>query len=353
VSRPRQPDELPDPGDAAADTRRPLERFHETPEPLRNPLGAGPLPRVLWGSRHMHLGELRKLLERHVRPDSTTAIDGVRICGVDCAVSPESSMSGRVLVVIAQGGKRLALGDRVYDYRAGQYLVAPVDLPVTGQVIDAVPGHPTLSFGMTLEPAAIAELLPEVGPGDLSQPPGTAGPGIAVSDAPGELLDAIVRLLRLIERPRDRKILVPLVKREILWRLVSGDQGEVVAQLGRADSSLDHITRAVQWIRENYARPFRVQEVAHLSGMSVSAFHRNFQAVTAMTPIQFQKHIRLQAARLLLANRPNDITGVSSRVGYDSPSQFSREYRRQFGAPPSLDAARMREGARLAAAAQP
>ncbi len=193
----------------------------------------------------------------------------------------------------------------------------------------------------------------QVGPLDLPRSLGTARPGIAVSDAPDELLDAIVRLLRLLDRPRDRKALAPLFKREILWRLMTGEQGEVVRQLGLADSSLNHITRAVQWIRENYTRPFRVEEVAQLSGMSVSAFHRNFQAVTAMTPIQFQKHIRLQAARLLLANRPNDITGVGQRVGYDSPSQFSREYRRQFGAPPSLDAARMRSGAGAAATALP
>jgi AraC-like DNA-binding protein len=292
----------------------------------------------------MSLGELRELLERHVRPDLTTAIDGVRICKADHAVPPESSMSGTVLAVIARGGKRLALGDRVYEYGAGQYLVASVDLPVTGHVVDAAPGHPTLGFGMTLEPAAIAELL---------RSPGTARPGIAVSDAPDELLDAIVRLLRLLDRPRDRKALAPLFKQEILWRLMTGEQGEVVRQLGLADSSLSHITRAVRWIRENYTRPFRVEEVAQLSGMSVSAFHRNFQAVTAMTPIQFQKHIRLQAARLLLANRPNDITGVGLRVGYDSPSQFSREYRRQFGAPPSLDAVRMRGGAGPAAVALP
>ena len=301
----------------------------------------------------MSLDELRRTLERHVRPDFTTAIDGVRICKTDHAVSPESSMSGTVLAVIAQGGERIALGDRVYEYGAGQYLVASVDLPVMGHVIDAAPGDPTLSFGMTLEPAAIAELLLQAGPGDLPRSPGTARPGIAVSDAPDELLDAIVRLLRLLDRPRDRKALAPLFKREILWRLMTGEQGEVVRQLGLADSSLNHITRAVQWIRENYTRPFRVEEVAQLSGMSVSAFHRNFQAVTAMTPIQFQKHIRLQAARLLLANRPNDITGVGQRVGYDSPSQFSREYRRQFGAPPSLDAARMRSGAGAAATALP
>jgi AraC-like DNA-binding protein len=290
----------------------------------------------------MSLDGLRDLLDQHARPDGITAIDGVRICRVDRTIAPESSMSGTVLAVVAQGRKRLALGDQVYEYGAGQYLVASVDLPVTGHAIDVDPGRPTLGFGMTLEPATIAELLLRAGPGDLPRSTGTARPGIAVSEAPDELLDAISRLLRLLDRPRDRKALVPLVKREILWWLMTGEQGDVVRQLGLADSSLTHIGRAVRWIRENYTRPFRVEEVAQLSGMSVSAFHRNFQAVTAMSPIQFQKHIRLQAARLLLANSPHDITGVGNRVGYDSPAQFSREYRRQFGAPPSIDAARMR-----------
>jgi AraC-like DNA-binding protein len=293
----------------------------------------------------MSLDELRELLDRHVRPDLSTAIDGVRICKADDAVSPESAMSGTVLAVVAQGVKRLALGDRVYEYGAGQYLVASVDLPVIGHFVDAAPGRPTLGFGMTLEPAVVAELLLQAGPGDLPRSPGTARPGIAVSDAPDELLDAVVRLMRLLDRPRDRKALVPLAKREILWRLMTGEQGDVIRQLGLADSSLTHIRRAVRWIRENYAQSFRVEELAQLSAMSVSAFHRNFQAVTAMSPIQFQKHIRLQEARLLLANRPNDITGVGHRVGYDSPAQFSREYRRQFGAPPSIDVVRMRDTA--------
>ncbi|MFC9848453.1 AraC family transcriptional regulator N-terminal domain-containing protein [Streptomyces sp. NPDC060223] len=301
----------------------------------------------------MSLVELRDLLERHVRPDLTTAIEDVRICKADHAVPPESAMSGTVLAVIAQGRKRLALGDRVYEYGAGQYLVTSVDLPVTGHFIEAAPGHPTLGFGMTLDPAAIAELLLQFGPGDPPRTPGTVLPGIAVSDAPDELLDAVVRLLRLLDRPRDRKALVPLVKREILWWLITGEQGDAVRQLGLADSSLSHIRRAVEWIRENYTQPFRVEEVAQISGMSVSAFHRNFQAVTAMTPIQFQKHIRLQAARLMLANHPNDITGVGHRVGYDSPAQFSREYRRQFGAPPSVDAVRLRGGSGPPAAVLP
>lgn len=145
----------------------------------------------------------------------------------------------------------------------------------------------------------------------------------------------MVRLLRLLDEPRDRAVLAPLVKREILWRLITGEQGATVRQLGLADSSLSHISRAVRWIREHYAQPFRVEDVARQSGMGVSAFYRNFQAVTAMSPIQFQKQIRLQEARLLLATHPGDVTGVGHRVGYDNPSQFSREYRRQFGAPPA------------------
>src|SRR6202030_122781 len=185
------------------------------------------------------------------------AIDGGRICRVGHTASPVSSMSGTVLAVVARGGKRLALGDAVYEYGAGQYLVASVDLPVTGHVIDAAPGRPALGFGMTLEPAAIADLLLQAGPGDLPRSPGTARPGIAISDAPDELLDAVVRLLGLLDRPGDRKAVTPLFKREMLWRLMTGEQSDLVRQLGLADSGLNHITRAVQWIRENYTRPFR------------------------------------------------------------------------------------------------
>lgn len=289
----------------------------------------------------MHLDELRALLARHARPDMTTAIDGVLVSKVEQPALPSPSMSGTVFALIAQGAKRLALGDRVFEYRAGQYLVASVDLPVTGHFTEATPEQPALGFGLTLHPPAVAELLLQTGPGDFARAGSGAPPGIAVSDASDELVDAVVRLLRLLDQPRDAAVLAPLVKREILWRLVTGEQGAVVHQLGIADSSLAHIARAVRWIRDHYTQSFRVEDVAQLSGMSVSAFYRNFQAVTAMSPIQFQKQIRLQEARLLLATHPNDVTGVGHRVGYDSPSQFSREYRRLFGAPPSQAAAHL------------
>ncbi|MET8356347.1 AraC family transcriptional regulator [Micromonospora sp. NPDC005171] len=290
----------------------------------------------------MYLDELRALLARHARPDMSTAIDGVLISKVDQRTAPTTSMSGTVLALIAQGAKQMALGDRVYEYRAGQYLVASVDLPVTGRFTQASAHLPALGFGLLLHPATIAELLLQAAPGDLPSLPGGAPSGMVVSDAPDELGDAVVRLLRLLDRPRDVTVLAPLIKREILWLLLSGEQGAAVRQLGLADSSLSHIARAVRWIRDHYAEAFRVEDLARLSGMSVSAFYRNFQAVTAMSPIQFQKQIRLQEARLLLATHPNDITGVGSRVGYESASQFSREYRRQFGAPPSRDVVHLR-----------
>ncbi|MET3900643.1 AraC-like DNA-binding protein [Devosia sp. UYZn731] len=285
------------------------------------------------------LDELRTLIARHVRPDMTTPIDGVLIASEDdTELAP--AMSGSVMALIAQGGKRIALGDRVYDYRAGQYLIASLDLPIMGQYIEVSPQHPALGFALVLQPANIAELLLQAA--SVSVATGGVPSSMVVSDASRELLDAVVRLLRLLDQPRDIAVLAPMIKREILWWLIVGEQGAAIRQLGLADSNLSHIGRAVRWIREHYSQAFRVEDVAQFAGMSVSAFYRNFQAVTAMSPVQFQKQIRLQEARLLLAVHPNDVTGIGFRVGYESASQFSREYRRQFGAPPSQDAALLR-----------
>jgi AraC-like DNA-binding protein len=292
----------------------------------------------------MLLDELRALITRHAREDETTAIDCVLVSVAEEPAVPTASTSGTVMALIAQGAKRLVLGDRVLDYRAGQYLVASVDLPVTGQFTEAGPTEPALGFGLTLRPAVIAELLldPAAGQFPRGHRAGAAPPGIAVSNASFELIDAAVRMLRLLDRPRDLPMLAPMIEREILWLLITGEQGATVRQLGLADSSLTHVNRAVRWIRDHYAETIRVDELARLSQMSTSAFHRSFHAVTSMSPIQFQKQIRLHEARLLLVVRPGDIAGVAYAVGYDSPSQFSREYRRHFGTPPSHDATRLR-----------
>ena len=289
----------------------------------------------------MALEEMRALIERHARPDMTTAIEDVLIARHEVS-ELEASMSGSVMALIAQGMKRLALGDRVYEYGPGDYLVSSLDLPVTGQFIDAGPDRPALGFGLVLNPASIAELLLQANPNELRDGRGSPPSGMTVSTASASLLDAVTRLLRLLDTPRDIPVLAPLIKREILWLLIVGEQGAAVRQLGLADSNLSHIARAVRWIRDHYARAFRVEDVAAICGMSVSAFYRNFQAATAMSPIQFQKQIRLQQARLMLAAQPDDVATIGYHVGYDSPSQFSREYRRQFGAPPSKDAIRLR-----------
>jgi AraC-like DNA-binding protein len=289
----------------------------------------------------MPLEELRILIGRHASADMTTPIEGVLIARQDVSVL-EPSMSGSVMALIVQGVKRLALNDQVYEYGAGEYLVSSLDLPVTGQFIDASPDRPALGIGLMLHPASIAELLLQAGAADFRDGRGSPPGSMAVCTASAQLLDAVLRLLRLLDSPRDIAVLAPLIKREILWLLITGEQGAAVRQLGLADSNLSHIARAVRWIRDHYARAFRVEDVAEICGMSASAFYRNFHAATAMSPIQFQKQIRLQEARLMLAAQAEDVASIGYRVGYDSPSQFSREYRRQFGAPPSQDAQRLR-----------
>jgi AraC-like DNA-binding protein len=211
-------------------------------------------------------------------------------------------------------------------------------VPVTAHITEADPEKPCLTFALTLKPAAIAALLPDTA---TRETPPSAPLGIAVSDAPFELLDAIVRLLRLFDPPDDARVLGPGIEREILWRLITGAQGEMVRQLGLADSRLSQISRAIRWIRHNYDATVRIDELAHLARSSTTSFHWHFRAVTTMTPIGYQKQIRLQEARYLLREQPGDVAGVGFAVGYESPSQFSREYRRQFGISPGQDAARL------------
>jgi AraC-type transcriptional regulator len=214
------------------------------------------------------MNEFRDLLQRSARPHLANAIEGVRICQGEYAAPPVTSTSGTVLALMARGGKRLALGDRTFDYGAGDYLVAPADLPVTGHVVGAAPGRPTLGFGLVLDPADVADLV-----GEAELPERAARPGIVVSAAPHALLDAVVRLLRLLDEPRDREALAPLYKREILWRLLTGEQGDAVRRIVRPGP----IARAVRWIREHYAEPFRVDEMARNAGMCTATFHRHFR----------------------------------------------------------------------------
>ena len=313
------------------------------------------------GGLVQELAELRALITRHAAAGETTpadgvvqtAIDGVLLSSVTENVEAVAPTSTTVFAVIAQGAKRLAVGERVYEYRAGQYLVASLDLPLTGSHWYASEREPALGFGLVLEPSAVASVLLDAAdqgapPTGRRAPSGPAPPALGVADASTDLLDAVVRILRLLDSPRDRDVLAPLIKREILWRLITGPVGETVRQLGLADSDLAYISRAVRRITAHYSEPFRVDDLARSCGMSTSAFHRHFQAATGFSPIQFQKQIRLQRSRLMLMTGEGDVATIGYRVGYDSASQFSREYSRHFGRPPGRDAARLRAEATLA-----
>jgi AraC-like DNA-binding protein len=250
---------------------------------------------------------------------------------------------GAAVCVVAQGRKQVLSGGSVLVYDALNYVVASVDLPVIGQVVEASPEAPYLSFRMTLDPAVIGDLLLQLG-GEpaLAQDAGPLIGAMAVSQVNPPLLDAVMRMVRLIDTPRDAAVLAPLIEREILYRMLLGDQGPRLAQIARADGRMRQVKRAIGWITQHFNQPFSIEELAAEARMSPSALHRHFKAVTALSPLQYQKQIRLQEARKLILAQRLDAGSAGHAVGYDSPSQFSREYARLFGAPPLRDAARLR-----------
>lgn len=289
------------------------------------------------------LDELRSLIKRHAGPEPTPLrlIPSLILATETAPTLPCRVVVEPVFSLIAQGAKRVEIGKQVFDYRAGQCLVVSVDLPVDAHVVEATPARPYLGCGMTLKPEAIASLLLESG-----GPRAVADhrPGIAVTELSSDLVDPVLRLLRLLERPSDVPILAPAIEREILWRLINGPQGALVRQIGLADSRMSQIGRSIRWLRSHFAETVRVEALADIAGMSVTSLHRHFRMVTSLTPIQFQKQLRLQAARARLMATREDVSAVGFAVGYESLSQFSREYRRMFGRPPGQDGAELRAG---------
>jgi len=241
-----------------------------------------------------------------------------------------------MLCVILEGAKQTTLGAESYVYHAGDYLVVSADLPVSGQVMQA----PYTALGIPLDPGAIAALMIETGTSAI--PDAAPKRALAVSRMDDDLIDSVGRLVRLLERPQDVAVMAPMIRREILWRLLAGEHGAMVRQIGVEDGRLGRVRRVIRSLREDYARPIRIEHLAELAGMSETSLHRHFKAVTSMSPLQFQKQVRLQEARNRLLNDGRDIAGVGFAVGYDSPSQFSREYSRQFGQPPGRDLERLR-----------
>lgn len=286
------------------------------------------------------LEELRSRVGRlsagHPRPRGIDGVPGVTVFSTTQTTAPIGNVTRPVLALVAQGAKRSMLGDRVFDYAAGQFLVVTVDLPLTSQIAAASATEPFLAVSLTLEPPTVAQLLLEA-----PARTGVTGPALATSDASPELLDAVVRLLRLTDSPADRRVLAAAIRREIHWRLLTGPQGGLVRQIGMAEGRLALVARAIGWLKEHYAEQIRIEDLAAEVGLSISTLNRHFRVATSMSPLQHQKQLRLQRARARLLADPTDIAGIGHAVGYTSASQFTREYHRMFGAPPREDAVRL------------
>jgi AraC-like DNA-binding protein len=240
--------------------------------------------------------------------------------------------------LVVQGGKHVVIDEQVLDYDAGHCFVTFIEVPATGRIVEASAERPYLAITFVFEPLAVAETphgLPSVEEDKLQA-------GFAVGPISPNLIEAWTRMLRLLDHPGDIPVLAPLVAREILYRLLQGSQASLLRQVARSDSHMAQIRRALAWITTNFEQPLSVEKLADLAAMRHATFHRHFKVATAMSPLQYQKMIRLQQARRMLVIEKHEPTQVAYAVGYESPSQFSREYARQFGAPPARDAERLR-----------
>jgi AraC-like DNA-binding protein len=242
--------------------------------------------------------------------------------------------------VIAQGSKTVLLNDEIFRYDPGHYLISSVELPVISRVAEASEEKPYLSFRINLEPSLVASVMMESRFEIKKSAVNIKAMDVSPIDA--DLLDAVVRLARLLETPEQIDILAPLIVREIVYRLLSGVQGARLSHLLTSEGDTRRISKAVKQLRENIDQPLRIENIARELGMSVSGFHHHFKSVTAMSPLQFQKQIRLQEARRLMLGEDLDVASAGFRVGYDDPAYFSRDYKKLFGAPPQRDIAKLR-----------
>lgn len=263
---------------------------------------------------------------------------GVYLARTAGPTKPLHSVYTPCFCVIARGSKTVKVGDESFTYDEGHYLIATMDLPTSSCVVEASEDDPYLSVRIDLEPSLVAEVLLESGV-DADAP--TNAKAVNVSAIDVELLDATLRLIKLMDNPSDARFMLPLLKRELIFRLLKGDQASRLAHL-ISNSENRRISRAIEKLRENFDQPIRVESIARDLGMSVSGFHHQFKSITSMSPLQFQKQIRLQEARRLMLGEDLDAATAGFRVGYEDPSYFSRDYKKHFGAPPQRDIAMIR-----------
>ncbi|MBW9054020.1 AraC family transcriptional regulator [Rhizobium mesosinicum] len=292
------------------------------------------------------LRELRRLTAHAENRPTQTGIPGIVMVKGEIPQHKLSAVYEPMINLILDGSKTLTIAGRDYYYDPASYFVITVDMPATGMVRQSGPDRPYIGVSLSLDPARVAALLL-----DIPQQSYLAGQngGYSVCRMTPELLNAWLRMLQLMERPQDIPALAPAYEREILYRVLQGPQGWMLRDIAAPDSALSQVRLAVRWVREHYAEAVEVEKLATLASMSVSAFHRHFKAVTAMSPIQYQKRIRLLQARQLLIAQSGNASSVAYAVGYESASQFTREYARLFGQPPGRDISSIRENIRPAA----
>ena len=283
------------------------------------------------------LNQLRLLAERHAGGQRIqTPIPRVAIATARDVTGALPGICEPKLCIVLQGAKEVMIGDRRLRYDTASYFVASMDLPATGCIIQASAEQPYLSVSLELDWQSLAALLPETPVSGNAQVA-----AFGVSPVTPQLLDPFLRLLRLLDAQGDIPVMAPLIEREILYRLLQGPQGGVLRQIALGNGRLSQVRQAILWIRTHFDQPLRVETLAGMAGMSTASFHRHFKEATAMSPLQYQKNLRLQQARRLLLS-DHDASRAGFAVGYESASQFSREYARLFGAPPARDAVRLR-----------
>lgn len=269
------------------------------------------------------------------------ALDGLFLARLTKPMESSLALYQPAFCLVIQGGKQVLVGEEVLRYDPGHYLLFTVDLPVIFRVEEASEEEPYFGMRLDLDPSLVASVMMEAGAENRK---GNASiKAIGVNPVDADLLDAVVRLVRLLDKPGEQRILAPLIKREIVYRLLAGGEGARLGHLvasSRGDTR--RISRAIGRLREHYNEPLKIEEIAREMGMSVSGFHHHFKSVTSMSPLQFQKQIRLQEARRLMLGEDLDAASAGHRVGYEDPAYFSRDYKKLFGAPPQRDIARLR-----------
>lgn len=284
------------------------------------------------------LNELRALAAKAENRRTETGIPRVAMVQGKIPEHMLAAVYDPMINLILQGSKTMTVGDRTLRYDPATYFVMSIDLPAVGAVHPAATGEPYLAVSLTLDPIVLSTLL-----GDLPKPAirHANAPGFSVASVTPQLMDAWVRMLRLMGDPDAITALAPAYEREILFRVLQGPHGWMLREIAAPDTAMARVNLAIQWIRRDFAEPIRVESLAQRAAMSVSAFHRHFKAVTTLSPLQYQKRVRLLQARMLMVASAKSVTAAAFEVGYESATQFSRDYARVFGLPPAKDAGRI------------